>query len=135
MILELVYAVLIGSLATILLLAIDRHERNYRIGIMLSGYHDARRGNLFWLSGQVRAFALHLKTPTQAVFGRTQEGEYLSRALLVAVRVGAPSAFQPPTRDDRCQAVESPYVCFQGGALNRSNRRSRSGDNRVAFPT
>ena len=35
MILELVYAVLIGSLATILLLAIDRHERNYRIGIML----------------------------------------------------------------------------------------------------
>jgi len=35
MILELVYAVLIGSLATILLLAIDSHERNYRIGIWL----------------------------------------------------------------------------------------------------
>jgi len=35
MILELVYAVLIGSLATILLLAIDRYEHNYRIGIML----------------------------------------------------------------------------------------------------
>jgi hypothetical protein len=35
MILELVYAVSIGSLATILLLAINRHERNYRIGILL----------------------------------------------------------------------------------------------------